>query len=66
VHEHITDDVEVEYEQFPDLVCGIELSSGGRRLSWNLADHLQELKARVDEAFAAFDPATGEVSGFAA
>ncbi len=51
VHEHIADGIDVNYTQSPELLCGIELSSGGRRLSWNLAEYMEALTASIDEAF---------------
>ncbi len=51
VHEHLAEDIEVDYAYSPDLLCGIELTSGGRRLSWNLANFSEELSARIEEAF---------------
>lgn len=52
VHEYLIDGIEVEYAELPELLCGIELTSGGRRLSWNLAAYLEQLTGRVEEAFA--------------
>lgn len=49
VHECIADGLDVSYEQSPELLCGIEITSGGRRLSWNLAHYLDELGVRIDE-----------------
>lgn len=49
VHECIADGLDVRYEQAPELLCGIEITSGGRRLSWNLAHYLDELGARIEE-----------------
>jgi len=57
VHEHLIEGIEVEYSRSPELLCGIELTSGGRRLSWNLADYLEQLTARVEEAFVPTEPA---------
>jgi F-type H+-transporting ATPase subunit b len=51
IHEHLAEDIEMEYTQSPDLLCGIKLSSGDRQLSWNLADYMEELTARVEAAF---------------
>lgn len=51
VHEHLANGIDVNYELSPDLLCGIELTSGGRRLSWNLANFTEELTNRIDEAF---------------
>jgi F-type H+-transporting ATPase subunit b len=49
VHEHVAEDLDVDYAQSPELVCGIEITSGGRRLSWNLGHYLDELRGRIDE-----------------
>jgi F-type H+-transporting ATPase subunit b len=51
VHDNIADGIDVAYIVSPELLCGIELTSGGRRLSWCLANYLEELTARIDEAF---------------
>lgn len=51
VHEVLGDDVDVDYEQDAALLCGIELRRGERRLSWNLADYLDQLEQRLAEAF---------------
>ncbi len=60
VHEHLADGIDVEYAQSPELLCGIELTSGGRRLSWSLADFNEELTARIEEAFSQTEPAKDE------
>lgn len=51
VHEHLVPDADVEYGENPALVCGIELTAGGRRLTWSLADYLEELSEGVGKAF---------------
>lgn len=56
VHEYLTDAVEVEYSESPELLCGIELSRGGQQLSWHLADYMDELAERVEAAFAPLEP----------
>lgn len=60
VHEHLADDKEVDYSHSPELLCGIELTSGGRRLSWNLANFTEELTARIDEAFSPTEPVSNQ------
>jgi F-type H+-transporting ATPase subunit b len=60
VHEHLADGINVDYTHSPDLLCGIELTSGGRRLSWNLADFTEELTARIEEAFSPTESAKDE------
>lgn len=52
IHEHLVDGVEVEYEESPELLCGITLTIGEGQLSWNLADYIQQLSQDVEEAFA--------------
>ena len=52
VHEYVAEGIETQYGASPELLCGIELSSGGQRLSWNLADYLKELSTHMEDAFA--------------
>ena len=59
VHEQLAEGIDVEYSQSPDLLCGIELTSGGRRLGWNIAQYLDELAERVDENFRSAELARG-------
>jgi F-type H+-transporting ATPase subunit b len=58
VHEHLAQDLGVEYDPSPQLLCGIELTAGGRRLGWSLADYLEQLAERVEQSFARGRPAT--------
>jgi F-type H+-transporting ATPase subunit b len=58
VHEHIAEGLQVDYSQSPELVCGIEITGGGRRLSWNVAHYLHELNTRIDEALSRKETAT--------
>lgn len=51
IHEHIADGLEVNYTRSPELLCGVELTGGGQRLAWSLADYLEELDTRIEEAF---------------
>lgn len=60
IHEHLVDGIEVCYTQSPELLCGIELSSGGRRLSWNLADYLGALMTRIEKTFTPIEAAREE------
>ncbi len=55
VREHIAADVEVAYSESPALLCGIELTHGGRRLSWSLRDYMENLTHRVEKAFSPTD-----------
>ncbi len=53
VREHFAADVEIDYSESPALLCGIELTHGGRRLSWSLSDYMENLTDSVEEAFSA-------------
>ena len=59
IHENIADGVEVEYTQSPELLCGIELTGGGQRLSWNIAEYIDDLTAHIEETFKQTAQATG-------
>jgi F-type H+-transporting ATPase subunit b len=49
VHDSIADNIEVDYKVSPELLCGIELSVAGHRLSWSLADYLDELEQHMQQ-----------------
>ncbi len=51
VDESLGQGIKVEYTQSPELLCGIQLVRGSQRLSWNLADYLQDLDTRIQEVF---------------
>ena len=53
-------DVAVEYGTSGDLLCGIALSSAGRLLGWNLADYMDALTTRIDDALTPAEAAAGE------
>ncbi|MGD8569933.1 MAG: F0F1 ATP synthase subunit B [Gammaproteobacteria bacterium] len=52
IHENIGNGIDVQYDQLPELVCGIELVTGGQQLSWNINHYLDDLTARIEQAFA--------------
>lgn len=60
IHEYIAEGLDVSYAQAPELLCGIELTSGGRRLSWNLAQYLGELGERVEERLSVAEAAIAD------
>lgn len=60
VHSHIAQGIDVIYTHSSELLCGIELTRGGRRLSWNLADFSDELGSRIEEAFSPVAPLRNE------
>jgi F-type H+-transporting ATPase subunit b len=41
--------VGVSYESVPGLISGVELSAGGRKLAWSIADYLAVLEKSVGE-----------------
>ena len=49
VHEHVGANNGIVFTESPDLVCGIELTISGRRLSWTLAEYLKGLEQRMRE-----------------
>jgi F-type H+-transporting ATPase subunit b len=53
LHEHIDEDIEIVYDESPGLLCGIELTTSGHRLSWSLADYLEKLEQRMQDQLGA-------------
>jgi F-type H+-transporting ATPase subunit b len=45
-------DAEIEFRHTDALLCGIEVSSGGRKLGWTLENYLQTLEQELGQAFA--------------
>ncbi len=39
----------IDFETDPELVCGVELRAGGRRIAWSVRDYIEQLEARVDD-----------------
>ncbi|MGD2171074.1 MAG: hypothetical protein PVI79_10450 [Gammaproteobacteria bacterium] len=53
LRESIDADIEIRYDESPDLLCGIELAKSGYRLSWTLADYLEKLEQRMQKQLGA-------------
>ena len=49
VHETFATAAALQFETAPDLVGGIELSAGGHKLAWSIADYLTSLERGVGE-----------------
>jgi F-type H+-transporting ATPase subunit b len=49
INETFAADVRIRFETTPDGVCGIELTAGGQKISWTIANYLDSLDARVGE-----------------
>jgi len=43
---------EVRFETGPDLIGGIEILTGNRRISWNIEEYLAQMQKGMDELFA--------------
>jgi F-type H+-transporting ATPase subunit b len=49
IHETFATNIQVEFETAPELVSGIELSTGGQKVAWSIADYLATLQKSVGE-----------------
>ncbi len=49
INETFAADVHIGFETTPDGVCGIELTAGGQKISWTIANYLDSLDAKVGE-----------------
>lgn len=45
-------DIHLRFETAPEIVSGIELSAGGQKVTWSIADYLTSLQQSVDELLA--------------
>lgn len=46
-------ETQVQFETAPDLVSGIEISTNGHKVAWNIADYLASLGKGIDEVLKA-------------
>jgi F-type H+-transporting ATPase subunit b len=53
INETFAADVRIRYETAPDGVCGIELTAGGQKIAWTIANYLDALDAKVGELLSA-------------
>jgi F-type H+-transporting ATPase subunit b len=49
VKETFAPEAQVQFETAPDLVCGIDLSTNGHKVSWSIADYLATLERSAGE-----------------
>jgi F-type H+-transporting ATPase subunit b len=49
INEVFETDIPIRFETWGDVIGGIELSAGGRRFAWTIADYLQTLEKSLDE-----------------
>ncbi|MEP6834377.1 MAG: F0F1 ATP synthase subunit B [Gemmatimonas sp.] len=55
VNETMSDAIKLRFETAPDLVSGIELTTNGQRVAWNIANYIESLSSDVDELLQAKD-----------
>jgi F-type H+-transporting ATPase subunit b len=61
INETFSADVPLRFETAPDMVAGIELSSGGRKVAWSIADYLDNLESNVSD-LSAKPPVSGKAA----
>ncbi len=49
LNETFSAQIRLRFETAPDLMSGIELSSNGQKIGWNIANYLESLEKSVDE-----------------
>ena len=47
----IGDKVEIKFKVSPDLICGIETRTEGKKISWNIENYLDGLEEQLKKAF---------------
>jgi hypothetical protein len=58
LNETFSASIPIKFESSPDLVGGIELTSNGQKLAWNIADYLKALEKGVDDLLKQKEKAT--------
>lgn len=53
INELVAREVQTHFETDRELLCGVELRVGERRIGWNAADYIAELDERVENTIAA-------------
>ena len=60
INETFSADIPLRFETAPELIGGIELTVGGQKLAWSIADYLASLEKGVDELLKAGDQPEAE------
>ena len=47
----IGDKIEINFKVSPDLICGIETRTEGKKISWNIENYLDGLEEQLKKAF---------------
>jgi F-type H+-transporting ATPase subunit b len=55
INEAFSADIKLKFDTAPDLVGGIELSGGGQKVAWSIADYLASLEKSIGELAKAKD-----------
>ncbi|MEO6922985.1 MAG: F0F1 ATP synthase subunit B [Bryocella sp.] len=53
INETFAADVRIRFETTPDGVCGIELTAGGQKIAWSIANYLDALDGKIGELLSA-------------
>lgn len=51
LQKHLGASFDLRYETDPDVICGIELQTAGRKIAWSLAHYLETLEENLAVAF---------------
>jgi F-type H+-transporting ATPase subunit b len=49
LNETFSAEIKIRFETVPDLISGIELTTNGQKVAWNIADYLESLEKGVNE-----------------
>ncbi len=50
IRQYITEDIELEYEQSPEVMTGFELKTDGHKIAWSVSDYLNTLEENFIQA----------------
>jgi F-type H+-transporting ATPase subunit b len=49
LNETFSADIQIDFVVTPDVISGIELTVGGQKIAWSIADYLSSMEQRIDE-----------------
>jgi len=49
------DKAKINFQVSPELICGIETRSEGKKISWNIENYLDGLEEQLKKAFTEFN-----------
>ena len=49
LNETFSADIQIDFVVSPDIISGIELTSGGQKIAWSIADYLASMEQRIGE-----------------